>query len=92
MTAKEFLKETSPNDNYGIRADLNSMRITKHVLEIMRRFAKYHCTEQARVIIEKARTMNDPDSYCGNTGSEYPPDVIVDRNSILNAYDLNNII
>jgi len=45
MSAEEFLKETSPNDDFGLRADLNSMKITKHVLEIMRRFAQIHVAE-----------------------------------------------
>ena len=35
----------------------------------------------------KARTCNDPYSYCGNTGSEYPPDIIVDKQSILSVAD-----
>lgn len=36
---------------------------------------------------DKARTCNDPYSYCGNTGSEYPPDIIVDKQSILSVAD-----
>ena len=35
----------------------------------------------------KAKTCNDPNSYCGNTGSEYPPDIIVDKQSILSVAD-----
>ena len=61
------------------------------VKSAMIEFAKFHCIEQAKVISEKARTMDDINSYSGNTGSEYPPDTIVDKDSILNAYDLNNI-
>lgn len=36
---------------------------------------------------DKVRTCNDPYSYCGNTGSEYPPDIIVDKQSILSVAD-----
>ena len=36
---------------------------------------------------DKARTCTDPYSYCGNTGSEYPPDIIVDKQSILSVAD-----
>jgi len=60
-------------------------------LKIAIKFAKSHCEKQAKVISEKAKTMNDPNSYCGNTGSEYPPDVVVDKDSILNAYSLDLI-
>ena len=35
----------------------------------------------------KAKTCNDPHSYCGNTGSEYPPDIIVNKQSILSVAD-----
>lgn len=35
----------------------------------------------------KAKTCNDPNSYGGNTGSEYPPDIIVDKQSILSVAD-----
>lgn len=31
---------------------------------------------------ENAKMMDDPYSYCGNTGSEYPADQIIDRQSI----------
>ena len=37
-----------------------------------------------KLCAEKATTMDDPRSYCGNTGSEYPPDTIVINQSILN--------
>lgn len=30
-----------------------------------------------------ATVCDDPNSYTGNTGNEYPPDIIVDRKSIL---------
>jgi len=38
--------------------------------------------ETTKKCAENARTCIDPYSYCGNTGSEYPPDVIVDKQSI----------
>ena len=36
---------------------------------------------------DKARTCNDSYYYCGNTGSVYPPDIIVDKQSILSVAD-----
>lgn len=37
----------------------------------------------AKRCAEEATTMDDPNSYCGNTGSEYLPDIIVNKQSIL---------
>lgn len=34
---------------------------------------------------DKAITKDAPYSYTGNTGSEYPPDIIVDKESIANT-------
>jgi hypothetical protein len=34
---------------------------------------------------ENAKTKYDENSYCGNTGSEYEPDIIVDKQSILDT-------
>ena len=39
MTAEEFLKQVSPNDKFGIRADLKAGKIEKHVIDIMERYA-----------------------------------------------------
>ena len=39
MTAEEFLKQVSPNDEFGIRADLKAAKIEKHVIDIMERYA-----------------------------------------------------
>ena len=36
---------------------------------------------------DSATTMIDPNSYCGNTGSEYEPDIIVNRKSIIAVAD-----
>ena len=43
------------------------------------------CKQVLELASENARTMDDPNSYCGNTGSEYPPDIIVNKQSILNT-------
>ncbi len=43
---------------------------------------KYH-VEQSQ---KRARIIDDPNSYTGNTGSEYPPDQIIKFN-----YSLENI-
>jgi hypothetical protein len=78
ITAEKFWEE-----KYELGTDIP--------LNIMVAFAKLHCEAQLKAILENVRTKDDPYSYTGNTGSEYPPDVIVDEDSIINAYDLNQI-
>lgn len=70
MKAKEYWNDSCKNNTLKSPAD------------IMIEFAKYYCTEQARIISEKATA-----SVCGS--GEYWAEV--DKDSILNAYDLNNI-
>jgi hypothetical protein len=40
MTAFDFLKKVSPNDEIGIRNDLEKANLLKHVIKIMEMYAK----------------------------------------------------
>ena len=60
-------------------------------LDAMKEFAKLHVEAALKEAINNARIIDDPNSYCGNTGSEYPPDQILDMDAILNSYPLENI-
>lgn len=42
-TAEEFLKQVSPNDEFGLRINLGNSK--KHIHEIMCGFAKLHVSE-----------------------------------------------
>jgi hypothetical protein len=64
---------------------------TKFAALVAIEFAKLHVTEALRSAAKQARIIDDPGSYTGNTGSEYPPDQIVDQSSIFNSYDLSKI-
>ena len=59
--------------------------------QLMIRFARLHVEAALKEASEKAKIVDDPNSYTGNTGSEYPADQIVSKESILNAYPLTNI-
>lgn len=59
---------------------------------VAKKFARYHVEKALESASKKSRIIDDPNSYTGNTGSEYPPDQIVDKKSILNAYPKENII
>lgn len=61
------------------------------VIKALISFAKLHVELALQAASEKAKIIDDPNSYTGNTGSEYPADQIVDRKSILTAYPLKNI-
>lgn len=59
--------------------------------EIIKDIIKQAQLDMLEYAVNKAannsRTMDDPYSYTGNTGSEYPPDIIVDKQSILKTID-----
>ena len=49
-TAKEYLKQISPNDQYGIREKLQSQNMRGHVEDIMERYAN----EVSKALLEEA--------------------------------------
>lgn len=59
--------------------------------DLLIEFTKLHVKAALKLASEKAKQIEDPYSYTGNTGSEYPADYIIDKDSILNAYPLKNI-
>ena len=92
-TVEEFLtKELSklPTGTKGEFVRL-SADADKALYDAMIEFAKLHVKAALKLASEKAKQIEDPYSYTGNTGSEYPADYIIDKDSILNAYPLKNI-
>lgn len=61
------------------------------IIEACQIFAKLHVEAALKEASIKAKQIEDPYAYTGNTGSEYPADYIIDKNSILNAYPLSLI-
>jgi hypothetical protein len=59
--------------------------------EVARRACEMHVANALIAADKAAKIIDDPYSYCGNTGSEYPPDQIIDRVAIANSYPLTNI-
>ena len=85
-TAEEFLKQVSPNDEFGLRIDLGNSK--KHIYEIMCRFAKLH-VEQALKEASKKVTCREETQY-----DEFDNAILIakiNRDSILNAYPPENI-
>lgn len=54
--------------------------------ECMEEFAKYKCKQLLEIVAGKAKTKND------DFGSSFRGDIIVDKDSILNAVDLDSFI
>jgi hypothetical protein len=86
-SAIEFLKDYN-NHEHG-ESERCNCRWRDEVA--MRQFAKAHVKAALEAAAKNAKIIDDPNSYCGNTGSEYLPDQIVDPESILNSYPLDNI-
>jgi hypothetical protein len=86
-TAEEFL--IIKNDR-----DFRLSKSGEYISDLLIEFAKLHCTEQARIISEKAELKEvftyDTDGTCqiaNDMGDMYE----LDKDSILNAYPLDNI-
>jgi hypothetical protein len=75
MTAKEIYQKYSDKSN----------RIQEiHFNEMLVEFAKHHCEKQLKAILEKAEAY-----YLDDFGDEISANI--DKFSIINAYNLNNI-
>jgi hypothetical protein len=53
------------------------------VIELIEKIQKETYNQAIDDAIENVRTCDDPYVYTGNTGSEYPPDIVVDKESLL---------
>ena len=82
-TAEEFL------ENIGVKTNQNGLNtyLKGDVKHAMIEFAKMHVEEALKKASKKATISYE---YSGNTGSEYC-DEFVNKQSILNAYPLENI-
>lgn len=86
---KDFQKEVAIK--YGLGESLVMGHRKTYFDEAAIEFTKYHVEAALEAAAKKAKIIDDPNSYTGNTGSEYPPDQIVSDESILKAYPLTNI-
>lgn len=86
-TAEELLIEEAKCFSSPLTADALQLL----VINVANKHALNHTKAALKAAADKAKVVDDPYSYCGNTGSEYPPDQVVDKDSILNAYPESNI-
>jgi hypothetical protein len=76
-TANEFLETENFNNTTDLMID----------------FAKMHVAEALKQVSESAIIVNTEWSFeYGSYGNEIPSNIIIDEESILNAYPLENIV
>ena len=99
-TAEEFIQDRYDLNSEQLddwRDQMKKMRgfDFDNIIDLMDSYAievaKFHVEAALKAASEKAKIINDPTCYAGNTGSEFEADKIVSRESILNAYPLTNI-
>jgi len=79
INLEEIFNTFTDKNGYGFKyIDYTSRKL---LLKAM----KEVCQQTLILASKNAKTMNDPYSYTGNTGSEYPADVIVNKQSILDT-------
>lgn len=101
QTAEEILEK----NEYLVRVETDSSLIKSPYIRAMIEFAKFHCEAQAKEIVDKCLINRDPTgegelsescsdkSFEGDLGYEdyIPVNYTINKESILNAYPLNNI-
>lgn len=90
MTAKEFLR--NKKSEIGLRSQSSPLGSEGNEIEVMIEFAKYH-VQKALETASKEVNLFDIDS-ASNIGNQYYGDnvtIIVDKDSIINVYPLENI-
>lgn len=81
FTKMDKMRVEFPDANWYSDEEIKASSEFKHFIEAM----KQACKEVLELAAKNARTKYDEDSYCGNTGSEYPPNIIVNKQSILDT-------
>lgn len=79
-TAEEFWKESSPDEKFGMLAELKKHHLDKHVFEAMKRFAKLHVEAALEAAAAKAVEIQKP------TARKY-----VSKKELIGSYPLTNI-
>ena len=86
ITAEQLL------ENYRFNAEEHiGNRDYDKMCEFAKEFAKLHCIEQAKVISEKTKVETDMYSLKNGEKVVFLSDVYIDKDSILNAFDLDSI-
>ena len=75
----ETLRKKHPKENYYTEKQIRESPEFVYFINAMR----IACKQTLVLAAENAKIINDPNSYCGNTGSEYPAEQIVSKQSIL---------
>lgn len=88
MTAEEILKKHL--DGWW-KAQIGHHPHIENVLEAMKEYAKLKCEELLKIVVENVKTENIYPKYVLNEFDEFEH-IIVNKESILNAVDLDEFI
>jgi hypothetical protein len=79
------MKEINLNDilQYNLAVHGKTIKCTDEDYQIILKAMRHVCYEVLDLAVENAMIIDEPYSYCGNTGSEYPPKKIINSKSIL---------
>lgn len=87
MTAEEYLLDNN-EEVFGKHGDTSQF---EEVAEAMKEYARLKCEELIKIVAEKAKA-NIEYTYSGNVGEYRDEWAIVNKDSILNAVDLEEFI
>jgi hypothetical protein len=87
LSAEEFLKSKGLYNDKSIKLQNIGMTISEAMIE----FTKLHCEAQLKAIIKNVTTKERKKIHKCSSGSEYSYTAVIDKKSIINAYNLNNI-
>ena len=90
VTVEEFLKSKKPQDMYADENGITFSYTPEQVAALLIEFACIHCEAQAKVIVEKTKLIPD-ENQDFRLQSCNCVDYVLDTESILNAYSLDNI-
>ena len=90
-TAEDFLQEHPQISHFYDDKTNQMVCFSADVQKALIEFAKRHCQAQQEAILENVKTKQKKKINQGSSGSEYHYSTIIDKNSIINAYPLDNI-
>ena len=85
-TAEDFLQDHHQISHFYDDKTNNMVCFSDDVQKAMIEFAKLHLKAQEEAILQNVTTINEP-----HWSGEQEDDIIVDKDSILNAYPLENV-
>jgi|ERR1035437_20104 hypothetical protein len=85
INLKEILERVIENDPDLVHTLKVKLLNDSTINNAIQKAMKEACEDVIDLCFENSKTCEDEYSYTGNTGSDYPADIIVDKESILSV-------